>query len=280
MKRVHWFPIALLAGFSGFLVTGCGGKGMEGTQTASGLIINDLRVGAGPAVENGDIAVVKYTGWLRDGKKFDSNADSNDPFQVFVGQGFVIKGWDEGLIGMRPGGKRKLLIPPELGYGARGSPPKIPPNSWLIFEIELVSIKNKEEPGKTDSGAQSPKAENADSAATKAKEDTARGGLKIEDLKEGAGDPVKKGDRVSVHYTGWLTNGTKFDSSLDRNSPFDVTVGVGQVIKGWDMGLVGMKAGGKRKLTIPPELAYGSRGAGSIPPNSELIFEIELLKIR
>lgn len=103
--------------------------------------------------------------------------------------------------------------------------------------------------------------------------------LQIEDLEIGSGQEVKNGDTVSVHYTGTLTDGTKFDSSLDRGEPFSFTVGEGSVIKGWDEGLVGMKIGGKRKLTIPPELGYGDKQAGSIPPNSTLIFEIELLDI-
>jgi FKBP-type peptidyl-prolyl cis-trans isomerase FkpA len=105
--------------------------------------------------------------------------------------------------------------------------------------------------------------------------------LKIEDTREGAGTAAAKGDAVEVHYTGWLTDGTKFDSSKDRGKPFGFTLGAGQVIKGWDQGVQGMKIGGVRKLTIPPELGYGSRGAGgAIPPNAELVFEVELLKIK
>jgi FKBP-type peptidyl-prolyl cis-trans isomerase FkpA len=104
--------------------------------------------------------------------------------------------------------------------------------------------------------------------------------LKVEDTKEGTGTAAAKGDAVEVHYTGWLTDGTKFDSSKNRG-PFGFTLGAGQVIKGWDQGVQGMKVGGVRKLTIPPDLGYGARGAaGVIPPNAELIFEVELLKVK
>ena len=106
------------------------------------------------------------------------------------------------------------------------------------------------------------------------------GELIIEDLKVGEGSEVVKYNIVTVNYTGWLTDGTKFDSSLNPGrSPFRFTVGGGQVIKGWDEGLIGMKVGGKRKLTIPPSMGYGNQDMGVIPPNSTLIFEIDLLII-
>lgn len=105
--------------------------------------------------------------------------------------------------------------------------------------------------------------------------------LKIDDLKVGTGREVKSGDTVVIHYLGTLEDGTKFDSSYDRKEPFETQIGVGYVIKGWDQGVPGMKIGGKRKLTIPSELGYGSRGSGSvIPPFSTLIFEVELVDIK
>ena len=104
--------------------------------------------------------------------------------------------------------------------------------------------------------------------------------LKIEEQVAGNGAVAAAGQKVKVHYTGWLTDGKKFDSSVDRGDPFAFVLGKGQVIQGWDQGVVGMKVGGKRRLTIPPELAYGSKGfPGAIPPNSTLVFEVELLGV-
>lgn len=114
---------------------------------------------------------------------------------------------------------------------------------------------------------------------------TTTSGLQYEDITVGSGDEAQAGNHVSVHYTGWLQNadgsaGRKFDSSKDRNDPFEFPLGAGHVIKGWDEGVQGMKVGGVRKLTIPASLGYGARGAGGvIPPNATLIFEVELLRV-
>ncbi|HEX6829785.1 MAG TPA: FKBP-type peptidyl-prolyl cis-trans isomerase [Burkholderiales bacterium] len=109
---------------------------------------------------------------------------------------------------------------------------------------------------------------------------TTASGLVIEDLTEGSGDVASAGQTATVHYTGWLTNGRKFDSSKDRNQPFDFPLGGGRVIAGWDEGVQGMRVGGLRKLTIPPALGYGAYGAGGvIPPNATLVFEVELLAL-
>jgi len=104
--------------------------------------------------------------------------------------------------------------------------------------------------------------------------------LKIEELKVGTGAEAVPGKQIQVHYTGTLTDGKKFDSSVDRGQPFKFTLGAGQVIQGWEKGFAGMKEGGKRKLTIPSQLGYGDRGAGNvIPPNATLVFEVELIKV-
>ena len=113
----------------------------ELTTTSSGLKYKDLAVGAGAAASRGKTAVVHYTGWLVDGTKFDSSLDRGEPFEFPVGGGRVIKGWDEGVVGMKPGGKRRLVIRPDLAYGATGAGGVIPPDATLIFEVELLEVK-------------------------------------------------------------------------------------------------------------------------------------------
>ena len=112
----------------------------EGTKTDSGLQYWEIRVGTGQVAKDGDHVKVHYTGWLTTGKKFDSSVDAHSPFDFTIGKGEVIKGWDEGIAGMKVGGKRQLRIPPELAYGAEGSPPVIPANATLIFDVQLLSI--------------------------------------------------------------------------------------------------------------------------------------------
>ena len=120
-----------------------------------------------------------------------------------------------------------------------------------------------------------------DATMSEANATTTASGLKYEDVKVGTGETATAGRTVSVHYTGWLTDGNKFDSSKDRGKPFEFPLGGGRVIKGWDEGVQGMKVGGVRKLTIPASLGYGSRGAGGvIPPDATLVFEVELLGVR
>ena len=114
---------------------------MPSTTTASGLVIEDIMVGGGAEAAAGQTVTVHYTGWLTDGSKFDSSKDRNDPFVFPLGAGHVIKGWDEGVQGMKVGGKRKLTIPPALGYGARGAGGVIPPNATLVFEVELLATR-------------------------------------------------------------------------------------------------------------------------------------------
>jgi peptidylprolyl isomerase len=123
-------------------------------------------------------------------------------------------------------------------------------------------------------------ADNTSTPQKASSETTTPSGLKYTDIKVGQGASPKSGQTVKVHYTGWLLDGTKFDSSKDRGQPFEFQIGQGEVIKGWDEGVATMKVGGTRKLTIPANLAYGPRQMGKIPPNSTLVFEVELLGVQ
>ncbi len=228
----------------------------------SGLKFKDEKVGTGDSPQPGDTVLVHYTGTLEaDGSKFDSSLDRGQPFAFPLGQGRVIRGWDIGVADMKVGGKRILVIPPELGYGERGAGGAIPPNATLRFEVELLEILK---PWPV-----------SDSQTT---ESTASG-LQYVKYSEGEGAQAKAGQTVSVHYSGYLAdNGQMFDSSLTRGEPIQFQLGSGMVIPGWDEGIALMKPGAKYKLIIPAKLGYGAQGAGGvIPPNATLIFDVELV---
>jgi FKBP-type peptidyl-prolyl cis-trans isomerase len=198
----------------------------------------------------------------KNGKKFDSSVDRGTPLDIDIGVGQVIKGWDEGIVGMKVGGKRTLYIPYDLAYGENGRPPVIPRKADLVFEVELMDV-----------AGQIPVPEDAKKTT---------GGVQYSDTKVGTGAEATPGKKVEVHYTGKLQkNGKKFDSSVDRGETFSFGLGQREVIQGWDEGVAGMKEGGKRLLFIPSKLGYGERGAGrDIPPNSDLYFEVELIKVK
>tara|TARA_B100000614_G_scaffold58513_2_gene51730 strand:+ start:1818 stop:2663 length:846 start_codon:yes stop_codon:yes gene_type:complete len=232
-------------------------------KTKSGLIYEIIKLGEGEKPNATDKVEVHYHGTLEDGSVFDSSVDRNQTITFGLNQ--VIKGWTEGLQLMPVGSKFKFTIPPELGYGDRdmGS---IPPNSTLIFEVELFDIKKPF----VDKDFSLP-----------AEEITTESGLRYLEHISGDGEVTQTGNVVVVHYSGFLSDGTKFDSSHDRARPFNFTLGENRVIKGWEEGLLNMKKGAKRTLIIPPELGYGSRGAGGvIPPDATLVFEVELIDFK
>lgn len=237
------------------------------TTTASGLKYADLATGQGEAVKAGNIVSTDYTIWVQGENKAEYVASSKgrNPLTFVQGAGdTVFPGWEEGVLGMQVGGKRQLIIPPDLGMGEAGGS-SIPGNATLILEIELVDFKEQPVLSRV-----------PDEKLTKT-----ASGLAYYDIVSGEGATPANGQTVTVNYSGWLEDGTMFDSSVTRGEPFSFTLGNGSVIQGWEEGLVGMKVGGKRQLIVPADLAYGETGAGStIPANATLIFDIELLDVQ
>jgi peptidylprolyl isomerase len=218
-------------------------EGSNLITTPSGLKYEDLVVGTGVSPAPTDMVTVHYTGTLPSGAVFDASRMHGGPISFPLNG--VIKGWTEGVGSMKVGGTRKLVIPPDLGYGNRAQGP-IPANSTLTFIVELLDV---------------PK-------------------VKIEDTQVGTGAEAVPGKTLKVHYTGKLENGKVFDSSAGKD-PLTFTLGAGQMIPGFEQGVTGMKVGGKRTVTIPPSLGYGEQGAGdAVPPNSTLIFELELVDVK
>lgn len=236
-------------------------------EMTNGLQYYDLTAGKGTEAITDSIVTTDYTIWVQgedDEYTFVASSQDGQPLTFVIGQGnMVFPGWEWGVLGMKAGGKRFLVIPPDLALGEQGNA-DIPPNSTLVMEIELVEIAEPQ-------------------VATEVDEEdytTTESGLKYYDLQKGTGDAPTEGQTVAVHYTGWLEDGTQFDSSIERGQPFTFVLGTGSVIAGWDEGVASMKVGGKRQLVIPADLGYGESGSGSIPPSATLIFEVELLEIQ
>lgn len=301
-----------------------------------GVQVFDEKSGSGIPAKPGTKITIHYTGWTQSGRKFSSTKDFSKPYSTILGAGKFIPGFEAGLDGLKQGAVRWMKISPAMGYGAK-SFAMIPPNSTLIFRVEMAETEIDEELAqrmdffpdttelkfengpeglryaiikegtaeapveeateevpaevasdtatvvadsiKTDSTLAKPADSTAVSDSTKAVEEIPEPLEKHEPEPEPEPQITKatKGHQAVVHYTGWLTNGTKFDSSRDRNQPFAFPLGGGKVIRGWDLGVEGMLPGEKRILIIPPGLGYGSRGAGPIPADATLIFAVEYL---
>lgn len=242
-------------------------EGLKWREAAKGLKIYDEKAGSGKPAAVGSVLKTHYTGWLLSGRKFGSSKDMGKPLQVVMGAGKMIKGWEVGLEGMREGGVRWFRISPNMGYGATAYS-MIPSNSTLIYRVELVSSEIDEALAETMDFFPDTSALTFENGPE---------GLRYAIIKQGEGEPAQKGQSAHVHYTGWLTNGYKFDSSRDRGQVFSFPLGGGRVIRGWDIGVQGMLPGEKRILVVPPGLGYGARGAGPIPGGSTLIFAVEYL---
>jgi peptidylprolyl isomerase len=238
--------------------------------TASGLKVKITEKGNGKQVIKGDKVTAHYTGTLEDGKKFDSSKDRNQPFSFKVGTGQVISGWDEGFQLLSIGDKATFTIPSNLGYGANGAGGVIPPNATLFFDVEVIDAV----------ASPTPKAA-VPYDVTGLDTIKMQSGLRFLKIESGTGEKAQQGKYVSVHYTGYLMDGKKFDSSVERGEPIEFQLGKGMVIKGWEEGIELMHVGDKMRFIIPSELAYGEKGApGAIPANATLIFDCELVGVQ
>lgn len=253
--------------------------GIKPLKTTSGLYYTISSEGTGAQVQSGQKVNVNYTGKFMDGKPFDSNTDSAfhhvTPFELEVGKGRVIKGWDEGLQLLKLGSKATFYIPSGLAYGANERAP-IPANAILIFDVEVTET--------VDQNVVDDKLLQSYFAKNNIKATKTPSGMYYTISQKGLGPNAAPGKKVSMNYTGKTLDGNKFDSNVDPKfnhvQPFSFTLGQGQVIRGWDEGVQLLNLGSKATFYIPSAMAYGERGAGgSIPPNAVLLFDVEVLSI-
>lgn len=235
-------------------------------KLSDGLQYTITAKGNGPAAKPGDRLSMLYTGKLTNDTVFDaSSLHGNVPFTFKLCKREVIAGWDSVMCHLHAGDKAIMTIPAKYGYGARASG-KIPSNSTLIFEVEVLDVTPPSTPWN---------AKGKDTITTPT-------GLKLV-MFETHPDSImpKAGQTVSVHYSGYLLDGTLFDSSVERGQPFDFPLGQGRVIKGWDLGIAMLHKGEKAKLIIPYLLAYGANGRPPIiPAKADLIFDVQLVNIK
>jgi FKBP-type peptidyl-prolyl cis-trans isomerase len=226
------------------------GGATASTEKLDKLKIDDVKVGQGPGAKNGDELMMVYTGKLADGSVFDSN-DKPDgkAFSLTLGGGQVIKGWDQGLVGMKEGGERKLSIPAVLGYGNNSPSKAIPAGSDLYFDVKLTHLLAQED----------------------------RDTIIRKTIKTGTGPALKAGDTAVINYTGKFFTGGPVDSKDDPKKPFSFVVGANKVWPGIDAGVVGMKKGGEISLQLPFQL--GPHGP-SLPPGSVTVYDIILRDIK
>jgi len=268
--------------------------------SASGVYVISQNAGSGRGIVKNDFVKINLTVTSIDGKKIFSTLDQNKPITFEYGKPFDTKGFDEAIATMKKGSKATVIVPSAMGFGEQGKKDMngqdiITPYSPVVYDIEVLDLKTKAENEKSikDEEAKAKKA----AEEAKAKEPvqiqqyikdnkiTAKptaSGLYYIEKTAGKGAKAKAGNQVEVHYTGKLMNAKVFDSSFDIKpaTPFDFTLGQGQVIPGWDEAIAMMSAGGKATLVIPSKLGYGERGAGAdIPAYTPLVFEVELLSI-
>lgn len=242
--------------------------GLDTTYAENGLKYIIVQKGKGAAIKDGNRAKVKYSGYFLDGRKFDSSFDhpGAEDFDFILGRHQVIEGWEKGVLGMKEGEKRQLIIPYMMAYGEAGRSPVIPPQADLVFDVELAGIEMVQLPIPYDVIGKDTQ--------------TTSTGLKYIKTKTTNNRQVVIGDTITVEYSGYFADGKLFDSSVERGDSIMLIVGKGMVIRGWDEGLLLMKKGEKARLIIPYFLAYGEEGRMPvIPPKADLIFDVYLKNV-
>ena len=259
----------------------------------SGLYFVETSQGKGAKIDSGKWVKAHFKVSLIDGKQVFSTEDRGEPMEFEYGKRFDTPGFEEGISKMLKGGKATFIVPSKIAFGEAGRGAMVPPYSTVIYDVEVIDIQSKADHDKA--LAEKKKTDAAKLETNKKQEGelmkkyltehkitakpSASGLIYVEKVK-GTGAKAAAGKKVKVHYTGTLLDGTKFDSSRDRNEPFEFELGKGQVIKGWDEGIAMMNVGGKATLVIPSSIAYGERDMGKIPAYSTLVFDVELLDVK
>lgn len=263
------------------LILGCSSQDAKVVKKDSGLMYADDTLGTGRVAKMGDLITIHFDAWkIEDSTNLftDWNNDTtrkassiggtrviNKPLKYALGKEQFIKGSDEGIEGMKVGGWRTIIIPAKLAYKDKGFGP-IPPNTSIKLFVELLDVKDPIIVQKWD--------------VDKSKFKTTKDGLQYAIIENGEGAKIDSGDVVKLHYSGFYTDGKKFDSSVERDEPLEFQYKVQPFIKGFQEGLGFMRKGTKAELIVPSDLAYGPGGNGKIPPNSTLVFDIQILDVQ
>ncbi len=235
-------------------------------ETPSGIKYNVIEAGEGIQLSEEMHVSLNYTGYIDDAAQtlFDSSYEREEPLQFILGRRMVIPGWEEALPEFKVGDVVRMWVPYHMAYGRQGRGP-IPPKANLVFELEILDAQSTVSPEKY-------AVQGKDTLETVT-------GLRYILVEEGKGDPPALGSVLKVHYSGYLSDGRLFDSSVQRSEPFRFVLGTGQVLKGWDQAFALFPKGTKARLIIPPHLAYGEEGKDPIPPGETLVFDVELIDV-
>jgi peptidylprolyl isomerase len=240
-------------------------ENIEREAMSGGLEYAILKNGDGLSLSRDMHLSIHYTAYLEDDMSvFDSSYDREEPISFILGRNMVIEGWEQILPELQVGDRARLWIPYEYAYGEEGRGP-IPPRANLVFDIDILDAHDVIIPERYDVAYK-------DTVETES-------GLQVFIVEKGTGPEPARGDLLTVHYSGYLEDGSLFDSSVQRDIPLRFVLGTGQVLRGWDEGFLLLNKGARARMVVPPHLGYGDRGSGPIPPGSTLIFDVELIDI-